>query len=337
MHHDSVRRLFRRGCHGWLAIVVVLCACSVPASAARSSPPPAETAPPAAAPKATSRDVTSRVGLKFRDPAIASALDLFDEGKIDEAIDSLYKLVQDSGQQDEARKRELQVAAAMLEIRSGDRRRPDSRDSNFAKGLSKAKNYAKDWGDADIGIRAGVIALTGGKATNDGTPKYEKLGPQAKWIERLQMVSDDLERNIRSEDKRLLKSIGRATLPNAEDALRKLAKYVEQRNAIELDRNSMMKVMTAHAGELDTAVHRLNDLLSDMIADAKALKQACSRANRRTFSTARDKANEAIKAAEQCRAVLEVARDTQGRLCRLFPDTCDFKPVQPEDVPDRVR
>jgi len=338
MAQGYLRCSARAGVLGWIAAVVVSQACvaDVPPAGSSTTTPAAKPLAPAA-PAKTDPDVTGRVGLKFCDPAIATALDLFDAGKFDESIDGLYKLVNDSGQQDEVRKQELQLAAAMLEIRAGDRRKPDSRSPYFSIGIGNAKNYAKSWSDSEIGARASVIALTAAKAINDGTRKYERLGPQPKWIESLRMVANDLERSIRNEDKRLVRSISRAALPNAEDALRKMAKYVEQRHVIELDRDTMKKEVVAHGRELDEATQRLNDLLSDMIDEAEALKQAWKRASRRTAWTARDKANEAIKAAEQCRAVVQRAREHQGRLCRLFPDACDFKPVQPREVPDRVR
>lgn len=306
-----------------------------PASAPSGAPFP-QSNPTSAATATPDPDVTALVGLAFKDAAIATALQTFADGKVDEAIDGLFKIINDRAQKDAERKRELQLTVAMLQIRSGDHKNAKTGQTNFSRGRGSAIEYTKSWSEKQIGVRAAVIRMAADKAVNDGTATFEKLGPHEKWLECLRHVAIDLETRVRDEDKKLARSITASTLPNAEDILKKLAKYVEQRDAIQLDREKLDTAMDAHGRELDAAARKLNDVLGELIAHADSLKRDWERAGLRTRSTARDKANVAVKAAEQCRGVLDLALETQRELCRRFPDTCVRSTVLPRTVPARV-
>lgn len=344
IHSHSSQRHGLRAC-AWFGSLIAFAFVSLETQAAHGSPPAQSTAPTSTTPPATTPssraaspnpDVTELVGLSFNDAAIAEALQLFSESRVEEAIEGLHKIINDRAQKDQERQRELKLFVAMLQIRSGERTNGKSGEKNFTRGRKAVIEYAKSWREQEIGVRAEVIRLAADKAVNDGTNTFEKLGPKAMWLECLGHVAQDLETRVRDEDKKLGRSISATTLPNAEDCLKKLAKYVEQRNVIRLDRENLTEEMVAHGRELDAAVRKLNDVLGDLISHAETLKRDWQRAGLRTKSTARDKANLAVKVAEQCRSVLDLGLETQRRLCRLFPDACVPTPILPRDVPSRI-
>lgn len=274
-------------------------------------------------------DVTPLVGLTFKDATIARALELFVDGKKQEAIDSLNAVINDPAQRDKERQRELQVAVVMLQIRSG-----ESRD--FATGRSQANNYSKRFTGLDVGVRAEVLSLVADSANKDGSKSFEKLGPHEKWLEYLRHVARKIEIEIDTEHRDLTSALPAEKWGNIRESLIKMGRCIECRHAIKIDSTQLSEVIESHALRLKAAIQSLDSKFESIRDEAESYRDQWRRANPKAKGSFRDKGNRAIKRAEECHRVLQQAIELYNDLKMRFPNDVGVLNVSPRGVPARI-
>ena len=293
---------------------------------------PTPGASPAATPAPRPSDVTSRVGLTFNDPAIAAALDLFQSGKHTEALQSLTKLLSDRAQSDTERQRELQLALVMLQIRLGDKNL-EERKFNFANGKSLAAKYGRDWPESSARTRAQVLSLVADHAVKDGTKKFEKLGPDAAWLEYLATTARTLETQISNESERAKNAGSGDRWANAVDCMRKIETAFEQRLEIKLEQDRLPDLARQSSEEMKAAARRINDRLGDLINQVYARQQELQSAGPRTKGVCRDNLNKAIQTARTCRDALDRIIECHRNLAGKFRSEVRPLLIHAHDVP----
>jgi hypothetical protein len=294
---------------------------------------PTPGASPAATPAPRPSDVTSRVGLTFNDPAIAAALDLFQSGKHTEALQSLTKLLSDRAQSDTERQRELQLALVMLQIRLGDKNL-EERKFSFANGKSLAAKYGRDWPDSSARTRAQVLSLVADHAVKDGTKKFEKLAPDAAWLEYLATTARTLETQISDEGRKFKDACAGDRWANIVDTVRKIDRAFQLRLEIRLDQERLPNLARQTSEKLVDAARRVNDRLDALITQVHARHADWKRAGPRTVGACRDSLNKAKQAAQTCRDTLDRVIEFHRDLADKFPSEAAGMPLSPQEVPN---
>lgn len=265
-----------------LLFVLVLAAANATAANAAMEPDP---------------DTTAAVGLTFKDPDIAQAVEDFEGGKTQESIDRLMAIVRDPAARDQKRNQELRVAASMLKIRSGDVKQ-------LAEGRSILMRYQANETE-DIARRAQVLRLASEAKVKDGTPSAADLKPRANWHEYLRHVKRYLEIRIGEEHERLDRCVKNETWGGLREVLINTRNFVAQHETIKLTLDEERDIVTIQGRRLAGAARDLNGVISDHVDRAEAYRAEIPRMAERARPGKRAQVNAELRKARDARKVGE--------------------------------
>lgn len=283
-----------------LAGAVVMCIGGIAQTAARASwqePDP---------------DTTAAVGLTFKDPAIAQAVEDFESGKVQGSIDRLMAIVRDPAARDRQRTHELRTAAAMLMIRGGEAKQ-------LADGRSILMRFQPNETE-DLARRAQVLRLASEAKVKEGTPAAADLKPRANWHEYLRHVKRYLEIRLDEEHERLDRCVKNETWAGLREALLNTRNFVAQHETIKLALDTERDIVTIQGRRLAGAARDINSVIKDRVdraetyrAEIPRLPERARPGKRAQVNTELRKARDAQKAGEDVIKEHRALRDRYGR------------------------